>query len=263
VAKVHIVKPGDCLASIAHGYGFRSWKAIYNAAENAQLRQKRPNPNVLYAGDEVTIPDLGTKTTTGHSTDKKHKFVVHDQRWVLRIRMKDEQGNGIGDEPYELNVDGLFPFQGKSGSDGMIEAELPGHTRAAKLKFLGEEFDVQIGMLDPVSRVQGIQARLNNLGFNAGPVDGIVGKQTRRAVYDFQRSQPSLKATGTIDDYTRKLLLTVHDNDTRCTAAEEDMGPQDATSTTAETQEQGDDPPDEANDDAPQVDWRGPEGCIP
>jgi LysM repeat protein len=43
----YTVKQGDHLSSIAHEYGFPDYQTIWNHADNAQLKQKRKNPNVL------------------------------------------------------------------------------------------------------------------------------------------------------------------------------------------------------------------------
>src|SRR5215469_1542809 len=48
---------GDCLSSISSQFGFDAYQAIYYHPENAAFRQKRPNPNVIYEGDVVFIPD--------------------------------------------------------------------------------------------------------------------------------------------------------------------------------------------------------------
>jgi hypothetical protein len=42
----------------------------------------------------------------------------------------------------------------------------------------------------------GVQYRLNALGFGAGPIDGIMGPLTHRAVLRFQRTYPPLKVDG-------------------------------------------------------------------
>ena len=52
------VKQGDTLLSIAADHGFRDWHRIWDDAGNASLREERPNPQVLYAGDVITIPEL-------------------------------------------------------------------------------------------------------------------------------------------------------------------------------------------------------------
>ena len=221
----HIVQDGECLSTIAEQYGFTSWRTIYDAPENLNFRKKRPNPNVIYPGDVLMIPDREQRTDYNKPIDTRHVYKARRERWVFRIEMKDDEGNGVEGEPYIFDIAGEVPIKGNSGEGGLIEIEVPGHLRQARLKFLGEWFDVKIGTLDPVSRTKGIQERLNNLGFKAGPVDGIVGPKTRRAVYAFQLSQPSLKATGLIDDETRRQLLKVHDNDERITPAEDDMTP--------------------------------------
>ena len=57
MAQVHEVKQGECLSSIARRFGFRDWKKIYQHPMNADLRQKRPNPNVLHPGDRIFISE--------------------------------------------------------------------------------------------------------------------------------------------------------------------------------------------------------------
>jgi len=45
-----------------------------------------------------------------------------------------------------------------------------------------------IGHLDPVEEISGVQARLHNLGFDPGPIDGIKGSLTGAAVKRFQET---------------------------------------------------------------------------
>ena len=71
--KTHIVKQGESVAGIAKKYGFSNWLTIYNHADNAELKQKRPNPNVLYPGDKVVIPEKTVKEESG-ATEQRHRF---------------------------------------------------------------------------------------------------------------------------------------------------------------------------------------------
>lgn len=53
----HVVRQGECLSAIAKRYGFASYRIIYDHPDNAELRRARPNPNLLFPGDVIVIPD--------------------------------------------------------------------------------------------------------------------------------------------------------------------------------------------------------------
>jgi peptidoglycan hydrolase-like protein with peptidoglycan-binding domain len=55
-------------------------------------------------------------------------------------------------------------------------------------------------------RIGQAQERLKAAGFNPGPVDGVLGPQTREALRRYQASQ-GLPATGALDEATRQVLL--------------------------------------------------------
>lgn len=59
---------------------------------------------------------------------------------------------------------------------------------------------------DVGSDVAGIQQRLNDLGYNAGPVDGDYGPQTAQAVKSFQRSL-GLAGDGVVGSFTYRALM--------------------------------------------------------
>jgi hypothetical protein len=52
----HVVVRGESLSTIAGKYGLSSWKALYDAPCNAELRRTRTNPRLLQPGDRVRIP---------------------------------------------------------------------------------------------------------------------------------------------------------------------------------------------------------------
>lgn len=254
--RMHTVRAGECLASIAHQYGV-PWRKVYEHPDNAEFRKLRPNPNVIYESDRVVIPDRDEKTVFA-ATGRTHRFVVlKPPKWVFRLAMKDDEGNPIAGIPFELQMTGHATASGKTKADGLIEIPIPAHVREGTLRFLGEIFAVHFGMLDPVWRVKGIQARLNNLGFNAGAVDGIVGARTRKAIYAFQRAHADLQATGEIDDATRRLLLEMHDNDKNLRAPEESMEFQAAGEAAADGPPEQDPAPEAAagGDDEEFPDW--------
>lgn len=54
------VQRGDYLVKIAQKFGFRSWRTIYYHTDNAGYRRFRPDPNKIYPGDVIQIPEGGS-----------------------------------------------------------------------------------------------------------------------------------------------------------------------------------------------------------
>ncbi len=52
----YTVEQGDCLDSIAFAHDFFP-DTIWNHPPNAAIRAERKDPNILYPGDVLTIPD--------------------------------------------------------------------------------------------------------------------------------------------------------------------------------------------------------------
>ena len=235
-------REGDCVSSIAFEHGFH-WETLWNHANNAQLKQKRKNPNMLRAGDIVHIPDL-TPSEETRATDKTHRFKLKDVpiRLCLRILELPRRAPGTREHaqdvvprtaepdsprtrdrerpeprsslPYILTIDGQH-FRGATSSDGMIEYSIPPNARDGRLVLEpgrpGElTILLKIGCLEPVDEIAGAQARLNNLGFRCGVVDGILGPRTTAALKQFQASH-GLGASGALDDATKDRLREAHD----------------------------------------------------
>ena len=47
----------DRVPAIARARGFLDWRTVWDFAGNAELRKLRENPNVLWNGDKVVIPE--------------------------------------------------------------------------------------------------------------------------------------------------------------------------------------------------------------
>ncbi len=72
--KVHVIKRGEWLSKIAKIYGM-SWRTLYYHAANEAFRKKRPNPDRIYPGDKLVIPDDKPRQVTVE-TDKVHTFYI-------------------------------------------------------------------------------------------------------------------------------------------------------------------------------------------
>jgi hypothetical protein len=212
-----VIQQGECLSAIATKYGFATYRALYDHPENASLRWLRPNPNVIFPGDVVFIPDKEPKTRSC-ATTRQHNFVLHRTTVRLRLVLEDDKGVVLADRPYVLTVDGA-EHRGRTSPDGMLDVQISARATRGELWIWpggtegptgGEVFALALGALDPVEEVTGVQARLNNIGYHCGNIDGLIGPATRRALRDFQAHQ-GLDPSGAVDEPTRRRLREVHD----------------------------------------------------
>jgi hypothetical protein len=201
------VSPGDSIPSIAKENGF-FWETIWNHPKNAALKAKRKDPNVLFQGDEVFVPELDIREES-RGTDARHKFKLKGQKvkFKLKLLMMGEPRAG---ESYSLVVDGV-PHSGTTGGDGLLEHEIPANAKSGKLILRGgkEEYPVRIGHLDPIDEIAGVQQRLNNLGFNAGAEDGEMNDTLKAALTAFQNKN-KLDPSGELDGPTKSKLEEAH-----------------------------------------------------
>jgi hypothetical protein len=110
-----------------------------------------------------------------------------------------------------------------------INAALHGNSARVAFKYkqkLGESpggefvFEVEIGQKRSlsdvlsigrysISTIKGVQQRLKELGFDPGPIDGLAGPNTKKAVRAFQKTVPELKEDGIPGPETRSELDNV------------------------------------------------------
>lgn len=207
MATYHKVKQGEYLVQIAQKHGFGDFSIIWDHSENVEVKKKRQNPNVLYPGDTLYIPDKETKEESC-ATEQRHIFRAHSTPCVLRIVAKDIDGEPIADTACTLQVE-FDVYNLTTDSGGMIEKEIPKTARQGKLRINDVEVPIQIGHLDPVEKDSGQQARLNNLGYYARPLREIEERELKSANEEFQCDQ-GLPVTGICDAQTQAALLGAH-----------------------------------------------------
>jgi N-acetylmuramoyl-L-alanine amidase len=213
MAHWHEVAQGETVSSIAAENGFRNFNTIYQHAENAEFRRRRPNPNVIFPGDRLYIPDVTAKQVAAE-TGKKHTFIVPAARKVLRLAIQQFDRTPIRHAPYELHVDSE-QFSGTTDDRGVLEERIPIRARTATLKVNKYRWTLKVGDLNPVADtadagVSGVQMRLKNLGFDPGPIDGLLGPRTKAAIRGFQKLHPPLPVDGVCGSETLARLLEEH-----------------------------------------------------
>lgn len=189
----HTVAQGETLLRIAKQYGYQTSKALYNHPSNAEFKALRPDPNLIYPGDKITIPPKKEKFIPLR-TNSINSFVVQNEKEYFRLQVSYDDGDDVAGKRVVLNI-GSQTIDTILQSDGLIEVELNNNdalTGTVDL-YLNEgettptkSFAVQIGNLDPIDTLSGVQGRCNMLGFDCGTVDGVMGKKTRIGVKEFQ-----------------------------------------------------------------------------
>lgn len=218
MASYHTVKQGEHLSSIARKYGFTDYQTIWNHAENAALKQQRQNPNVLFPGDRLFIPDRQGKTEPG-STEQRHRFQVRRQKLKLQLVLEDMYEKPIANAKCELHIENETHALTTNGQ-GRIELDIPPDAESAFLIVKDPQtpvnevvMPIKIGHLDPVEEVSGQRARLNNLGYFAGPLaekdDAGNEELFRSAVEEFQCDH-NLVVDGKCGPITQAKLKDVH-----------------------------------------------------
>lgn len=197
------IKPGECVYSIAAEVKL-PWEAIWNDSHNRDLKTRRRFPNVLARGDRLFVPGVSARTEDT-STDKTWTFNTAKPRTCLRLRLLDD-GKPITNTRYRIKA-GDKTINGTTNAKGELMELIEPSITEATLKVFGraDAFKLLIGYLEPVDTTSGIQARLENLGFPAGGVDGDWGRATRESMQEFQ-AKHSLKLTERPDKATEDRL---------------------------------------------------------
>jgi N-acetylmuramoyl-L-alanine amidase len=203
--KVYQARAGDCVTSIAFEHGFFP-DTIWNHPDNADIKALRGDPNVLLAGDAIIIPDLRTRCEVA-ATGARYRFRRRGVPHTLRLRIL-RFGKPRANLAYAIAIDGGPPHEGRTDADGWLSHPITPNARVAVVCLDGkDEYRLDLGTLDPIDTLSGVQGRLRILGLYDGPL-GAETPQSATAVQAFQRQQ-GLDATGEIDDPTRARLRVV------------------------------------------------------
>jgi hypothetical protein len=222
---IHNVAPGDCISSICREGGFHRWQTVWSAPENAAIRALRPNPNQLVAGDVVVLPAKQPRTAQ-RPTGARHTAVIATQPTYLRLFLRLDEA-----VDWELTLDDGKQLVGHLetdpaalpvGPEGQLVASISPSAQTATLRLWPTRVPpdqrtpdnallvpLELGQLEPVETLRGVQGRLRNLGDYAGPLDGLLTTETAEALRRF-RARSGLPEAPGVDAPLRAALGTAH-----------------------------------------------------
>lgn len=207
----YTVAQGECISSIADKTGF-FWDTIWNHPNNANLKELRQNPNALLAGDELFIPDKRKKEESCEPT-RRHVFRILGIPVKFNLRVLDADGNPRAGIPYTLSIDGKKK-QGTIPNDGQLSQIIAPDAKKAVLTLTPpdcpqEVYNFDLGYMNPSDNLAGVQARLTNLGYYKGAINGNLDDATSAAIRAFQLDH-GLDPSGQSSSQTENLLAQLH-----------------------------------------------------
>lgn len=208
----HVIRDGQGISWLALQYGFAP-ATIWNASENASLRELRSDGDLLLPGDIVHIPEPRPKAVPC-AVNRVHRFRRVGVPALVEIQLYRDQAPR-SDEPFELWVDGVLLSRGRTDEDGVVKEWVPPSAQRGLLVVGDErqEMPLAFGRLRPETELIGIQQRLQQLGFYRGPIDGAPSRLLTSAIRSFQR-RFQFRPTGTLDEATRERIVEAHDTRT-------------------------------------------------
>ncbi len=210
----HRVQRGETLQSIAKQYGFRNWQSIANHPKNASLFREDGEPNLLPSDVDLYIPDKNPARFVC-ATNQAHRFQLKRVTAMLRVVLAEPDGTPLGDVDYEIKI-GEQTVRARSAAGGEVCHEVPEAVERVDLTAWPEggpeegfRWTFDLRPMPSIDRIEGIQARLNHLGYACGDIDGQLNEATKEAIAEFQDDIGYDEPTGEIDDETRRALLVL------------------------------------------------------
>jgi hypothetical protein len=215
MAHDHVIAPGDHIVRLAYLQGMREPERIWDDPKNASLRKKRSDPAVLAPGDVVHVPDAPVWRFDNLATGQEHTVVLDLAVAWLRVRLRHPGGAaragklatvGIREEHGDKPETKVF----ETDSDGLVEVELGPFTQRIDLSIDEVLYVLHIARLEPVESTRGLLARLANLGYAPGAIDGAGDPYARRSACEEFQCDHGLKVDGDPGPKTRAKLVEVH-----------------------------------------------------
>lgn len=204
------VQQGESAMTIAAKHGLEV-ATLWDHPNNAELKNKRKDPNVLNPGDRIFVPGI-TGNEVEVANEQTHTFEVKSLKTKLKLVL-EENDKKLSHVKYLLKVDNTR-IEGRTKGDGSLEHPVPVMATSAELVLdpggpKERIYAIQLASLDPAEEVSGAQQRLKNLGFAVESVTNQLDEATAAALKDFQKKH-SLSESGRLDSATVDKLKQVY-----------------------------------------------------
>lgn len=212
----HVVRRGEHASGLAYAHGV-SVETVWNHPQNAELRKKRTNPDVLAPTDVLWLPRKREQAWSSVPAGGTVKFVASVPRQVIKVRICGNDGKPLSGVAFEVENAVVRP-PAKTDTDGTATFEVDVLTKSVVIRVPERKLaiPVLVGDLDPVSTLSGAIGRLRNLGYCGHEPLGLATADS--AAYGefllswFQREH-ELPVTGELDQATQDKLAEVGGDD--------------------------------------------------
>ena len=225
----YVVKQGDFLKKLAHERNFDATE-IWESSHNAELRQARPDPDMLCPGDILHLPSHALRAPIELELGADNRFTTEVR--VVRVRQCFVvDGKPLADMDYYVHGMGEV-FEDVTDDEGGIDIDVPLHVPNVKVVIVADEendagdderegegqteapkgprewvFEIAVGHLDPAASWSGAMQRLDHLNY-------LLDSECDREDHDEQivtalkafQSDNELEVTGKLDDATAAKL---------------------------------------------------------
>ena len=215
----YTVVQGDHGPKLSFLNKLEKWKTIWDDGKNATLKTDRPDSELLLPGDQMWIPPA-EKKEDNKETGKQHPYVQQETTIKLQMRLLNGQHKAYASTECKITVDTDPEVTKTTDGDGKFTVEnVKADAKVAVLKYLGRTVELTIGCLDPIEEPSGVKARLKNLSYIPGDIEGTVDgtldtdqelKDGLKAFQSQYKTECGKEPDGVMDDKTRKALKDVY-----------------------------------------------------
>ncbi len=146
-----------------------------------------------------------------------YAFELRPRLRKFSVKLRDEFGVPRAGVRYRLAA-GDKVYDGTTDEDGLVSQQIKSNAKQGRLTVWLSDDDpddtlswpLNLAPLPPIDQIAGVQIRLNNLGFDAGPVTGVMNDETKEAIREFQETMSHPNPTGELDAETRSQLASLH-----------------------------------------------------